>query len=95
VGRLQAAGAGLSVRPRARRAAAASIRTKPSRDFDARDRYLAALDRDTLEGYEGFFSACPGDPMAPRVRAIIAARREAITASDPEQSTRGKPTDRI
>ena len=57
----------------------ASIRTRPIRDFDARDAYLAALDRDTLEGYESFLAAYPGDPMAPRVRAIIAARREAIT----------------
>lgn len=57
----------------------ASIRTKPIRDFDARDAYLAALDRDTLEGYLDFTAAYPHDPMAPRVRAIIAARREAIT----------------
>src|SRR5208337_2014000 len=57
----------------------ASIRTRPIRDFAAADAYLAALDRDTLEGYEDFLSAYPGDPMAPRVRAIVAARREAIT----------------
>jgi uncharacterized caspase-like protein len=57
----------------------ASIRTRPIRDFDAHDAYLAALDRDTLEGYETFLAAYPGDPMAPRVRALIAARREAIT----------------
>jgi uncharacterized caspase-like protein len=57
----------------------ASIRAKPIRDFDARDAYLAALDRDTLQGYLDFAAAYPHDPMAPRVRAIIAARREAIT----------------
>jgi uncharacterized caspase-like protein len=55
-----------------------SIRSKPIRDFDARDAYLAALDRDTLEGYLDFVAAYPNDPLAPRVRAIIAARREAI-----------------
>lgn len=55
-----------------------SIRTKPIRDFDARDAYLAALDRDTLQGYLDFVAAFPSDPMVPRVRAIIAARREAI-----------------
>ena len=55
-----------------------SIRTKPIRDFDARDAYLAALDRDTLQGYLDFVAAFPDDPMVPRVRAIIAARREAI-----------------
>src|SRR5215475_2151044 len=54
----------------------ASIRTRPIRDFDARDAYLAALDRDTLQGYQDFLVAYPSDPMAPRVRAIVAARRE-------------------
>ncbi|WP_245329341.1 caspase family protein, partial [Bradyrhizobium centrolobii] len=57
----------------------ASIRQRPIRDFDAREAYLAALDRDTLEGYEDFLAAYPNDPMARRVRAIVAARREAIT----------------
>src|ERR1700716_4049230 len=56
-----------------------SIRSKPIRDFDARDAYLAALDRDNLQDYENFLRAYPNDPMARRVRAIVAARREAIT----------------
>jgi uncharacterized caspase-like protein len=56
-----------------------SIRSKPIRDFDAREAYLAALDRDNLQDYENFLVAYPRDPMARRVRAIIAARREAIT----------------
>jgi uncharacterized caspase-like protein len=55
------------------------MRAKAIRDFDAQDAYLAALDRDTLRGYEDFLVAYPGDPMAKRVRAIVAARREAIT----------------
>ncbi|BCG96221.1 caspase family protein [Mesorhizobium sp. 131-2-1] len=55
------------------------MRTREIRDFDARDAYAAALDRDTLRGYEDFLAAYPHDPMAKRVRAIIAARREAIT----------------
>jgi len=41
--------------------------------------YLAALDRDNLQDYENFLRAYPNDPMARRVRAIVAARREAIT----------------
>src|SRR3981081_4271276 len=53
--------------------------TKPIRSFDARDAYTAALDRDTLEGYEEFLDAYASDPLAGRVRAIVAARREAIT----------------
>ncbi len=56
-----------------------SIRSKPIRDFDARDAYLAALDRDNLPDYENFLIAYPNDPMARRVRAIVAARREAVT----------------
>ncbi|TAV41631.1 peptidase C14 caspase catalytic subunit p20 (plasmid) [Rhizobium leguminosarum] len=54
-------------------------RTKPISDFDERDAYFAALDRDTMRGYEDFLAAYPNDTMARRVRAIIAARREAIT----------------
>ncbi|MFS8051248.1 caspase family protein [Rhizobium sp. BR 317] len=57
----------------------AAIRTKAIRDFDERDAYFAALDRDTMRGYEDFLAAYPNDPMARRVRAIMAARREAIT----------------
>ncbi len=54
-------------------------RTKEIRDFDAHDAYVAALDRDTMRGYEDFIVAYPHDPLAKRVRAILAARREAIT----------------
>ena len=56
-----------------------SIRSRPIRDLDARDAYLAALDRDNLQDYENFLIAYPNDPMARRVRAIVAARREAVT----------------
>jgi uncharacterized caspase-like protein len=57
----------------------AEMEIRPIRDFDARDAYIAALDRDTLQAYEEFLNAFPNDPLAKRVRAIIAARREAIT----------------
>lgn len=57
----------------------AAIGTKAIRDFDEKDAYFAALDRDTLQGYEDFLAAYPNDAMARRVRAIVAARREAIT----------------
>ena len=43
------------------------------------DAYAAVLERDTLPAYEDFLAAYPDDPMAKRVRAIAAARREAIT----------------
>ena len=58
---------------------AAAIRDKPMRDLSVTDAYAAALERDTMQGYQDFLAAYPGDPMSKRVRAIIAARREAIT----------------
>jgi uncharacterized caspase-like protein len=58
---------------------AAAVRNKPIRDLGVQDAYAAALERDTMQGYEDFLVAYPGDPLARRVRAIVAARREAIT----------------
>jgi uncharacterized caspase-like protein len=57
----------------------AELRSRPIRDFGAREAYVAALERDTLRGYLDFLAAYPDDAMAKRVRAIVAARREAIT----------------
>jgi len=58
---------------------AAAVRNKPIRDLGVQDAYAAALERDTMQGYEDFLVAYPSDPLAKRVRAIVAARREAIT----------------
>ena len=58
---------------------AAGIRSRPIGDLGVQDAYAAALERDTLQAYEDFLAAYPGDPLAKRVRAIVAARREAIT----------------
>jgi uncharacterized caspase-like protein len=57
----------------------AAIRNKPIRDLGVQDAYTAALERDTLQGYQDFLDAYAGDPLAKRVRVIVAARREAIT----------------
>lgn len=65
--------------PQVSSAEVGTIRTRDIRDFDAHDAYIAALDRDTMRGYEDFLVAYPHDPMARRARAILAARREAIT----------------
>jgi len=56
-----------------------AARARPIRDLGAEDAYAAALDRDTLQGYLEFLDAYPDDAMAPRIRAMLAARREAIT----------------
>src|SRR6185295_7348479 len=58
---------------------AAAARSRPVRDLGVQDAYAAVLERDTLPAYEDFLAAYPDDPMAKRVRAIAAARREAIT----------------
>jgi uncharacterized caspase-like protein len=58
---------------------AAAVRNRPIRDIGVQDAYAAALERDTMQGYDDFLGAYPGDPLAKRVRAIVAARREAIT----------------
>ena len=57
----------------------AAVRDRPIHDLGVQDAYAAALERDTMQGYEDFLVAYPGDPLAKRVRAIVAARREAIT----------------
>ena len=58
---------------------AAAARGRPIRELGAQDAYAAVLERDTLPAYEDFLAAYPDDPMAKRVRALAAARREAIT----------------
>ena len=50
---------------------ASTIRSRPIRDFDVEEAYTAALDRDTLQGYEEFLAAYPDAPMARRVHAIV------------------------
>lgn len=65
--------------PQASAEQTAALRARPIRDFPVQEAYTAALERDTLQGYEDFIAAYPDDPLARRVRAIVAARREAIT----------------
>jgi uncharacterized caspase-like protein len=55
-----------------------AMRSRPMRDLGAQDAYAAAIERDTLQGYEEFIAAYPSDTLAKRVRALLAARREAI-----------------
>jgi hypothetical protein len=57
----------------------AAIHDRPLRDLGAQDAFTAALTRDTFMAYEDFLAAYPADPLAKRVGAILAARREAIT----------------
>jgi uncharacterized caspase-like protein len=56
----------------------AALRAKPIAQLGARDAYAAAIARDTIQGYQEYLAAYSGDPLAKRVRAILAARREAL-----------------
>lgn len=69
---------GPDVPPEAAPDQVAAFRDKPIRDLSVQDAYAAAIERDTLSAYEEFLAAYPSDPQARRVRAIVAARREAI-----------------
>jgi hypothetical protein len=52
-----------------------TMRSRPIRELGPQDAYAAALEQDTLQGYNDFLAAYPDVPMAKRVRAITAARR--------------------
>ena len=64
--------------PTAGEAALADAAAQPIRSFSAEAAYAAAIARDTLAGYQEFLVAYPAGPEAKRVRAILAARREAL-----------------
>lgn len=57
----------------------AALKGRPLSEIGARDAFALCLERDTVEGYQDFLTAYPADPQAARVRAILAARREALT----------------
>ena len=56
-----------------------ALRDQPLRELDVQQAYEAAIERDTIQGYQDFISAYPRDPLSRRVRALLAARREALT----------------
>jgi uncharacterized caspase-like protein len=75
-----------AVSPEAR----ANIARRPIREFPVEEAYAVALDRDTIPAYQDFLNAYPNSPLSRRVRALLAARREAliwrraVTANRPE-----------
>jgi uncharacterized caspase-like protein len=57
----------------------ADVRAKSIRDFpNVDDAYAAALDRDTIDGYEQFLAVYPHSPYSERIGGMLAVRREAI-----------------
>ncbi len=58
----------------------AQLQSQPIGEFRGdQEAYAAAVARDTLQGYQDFLAAYPDNPLAARVRALIAVRREAMT----------------
>jgi uncharacterized caspase-like protein len=55
------------------------MRSQAMRSLGADDAYMVALLRDTFDGYADFLADYWNTPMAKRVWALLAARREAIT----------------
>ncbi len=55
------------------------MRSQPMRSLGAQDAYMVALLRDTFDAYADFLADYWRDPLTKRVRALLAARREAIT----------------
>ena len=55
------------------------MRSQPMRKLSPDDAYWVALLRDTFDGYAEFIAEYWNDPRARQVKALLAARREAIT----------------
>jgi uncharacterized caspase-like protein len=49
----------------------------PLASFAPSAAFWEAIERDTLQDYAAFLGAYPGDPQAPRIATLLAARREA------------------
>jgi len=58
---------------------APSITEEPIAELGPEQAYNAAVNRDTIEAYQEFVAAYPENPLAKRARALLAARREAVT----------------
>ncbi|MGH1587865.1 caspase family protein [Methylobacterium phyllosphaerae] len=56
----------------------AALRDRRLRDLGVQDAYAVCLERDDLARYQEFVTDYPGEALARRVRALIAARREAL-----------------
>jgi uncharacterized caspase-like protein len=57
----------------------ADVRSKPISEFtNVDDAYAAALERDSIEGYQQFLAVYPNSPYSARFVAMIAVRREEI-----------------
>ena len=69
----------------------AGLESQPLTGLPAADAYVRVVARDTLAGYENFLAAYPRDPLALRVRALLAVRREALTWFSAVEANTPKP----
>lgn len=69
---------------------ARALRRRPLRELRPDEAYVVVLERDTIPAYEDFLRYFPRNPLARRVRALLAARREALTW---EQTVRANTPD--
>ncbi|MGL4811267.1 MAG: caspase family protein, partial [Beijerinckiaceae bacterium] len=53
-------------------------RATPFRELDAATAYAVAIERNTLKDYREFLSVFPNDPLAAKIKARMAQRREAL-----------------
>ncbi len=54
-----------------------AIQSKPINELSPEEAYALAVERDTIPAYQKFVDAFPQSPLAKRVRALLAERREA------------------
>jgi uncharacterized caspase-like protein len=69
--------AAADAKPRVSMEQTANIRKRPIRDFPADEAYSVVIERDNIESYQDYVNAYPNAAQARRVRALLAARREA------------------
>ena len=55
-----------------------ALQDQPMAQLGPEGAYAAAVSKDSLQGYRDYLAIYPGDPMSKRVRALLAARREAL-----------------
>ena len=57
----------------------ADLRSRPIGDLPMDQAFNAAVARDTFSAYSAFLAAFPSSLLAPRIRLLLAVRREALT----------------
>ncbi|MCA0316577.1 MAG: caspase family protein [Proteobacteria bacterium] len=51
---------------------------RPMEGLSSQEAYALAIERDSIEGYQAFLRIHPDDPLAARIKRLLAAKREAL-----------------